>query len=123
MKRILFFPGLFLAVATIFFLSACSKSETDNGSGGGGSNANTIYMNNMAYSNTNLQISAGVKITWINNDNMTHTVTADDNSFDSGDIGPGGSFNYTFNTVGTYTYHCKYHSTMKGTIVVVVTGG
>ena len=125
MKRITFFPGLLLAIASIFFLNSCSKSDTNNnsGGGGGGGNANTIYMNNMAYSNTNLQISAGVRVTWVNNDNMTHTVTADDNSFDSGDIGPGGTFNYTFNTAGTYAYHCKYHSTMKGAIVVIMTGG
>ena len=119
MKRKTFFPSLLLAFGAVIFLITCSKSDSNNDSNGGGGNANTITINNMAYSNTNLQVAIGTKVTWVNNDNMTHTVTADNNSFDSGDIGPGGTFNYTFNSTGTYAYHCKYHSTMTGVIVVV----
>ena len=73
----------------------------------------------MAYSNPNLQVVVGTKVIWTNNDNMIHTVTANNNSFDSGDIGMGGTYSYTFTSAGTYAYHCKYHSSMTGVIVVV----
>jgi len=47
-----------------------------------------------------------------------HTVTATDNSFNSGNIKPGGSWTYTFSTPGNFSYYCLYHSWMKGTVIV-----
>jgi plastocyanin len=37
---------------------------------------------------------------------------------DSGDFGPGGSFQHTFAVAGTYGYHCIHHSPMTGSVVV-----
>ena len=47
-----------------------------------------------------------------------HTINADDLSFLSGNLTPGRSFDHTFATPGTYTYHCSIHPTMRGTITV-----
>jgi plastocyanin len=49
-----------------------------------------------------------------------HTVTADDGSFDSGNLNPTQSFSLVFNTVGQFNYHCQYHQSlgMVGTINV-----
>jgi plastocyanin len=58
-------------------------------------------------------------ILWANNDNIVHTVTADDGSFDSGDLQPGATFGFTFNTVGPHPYHCKYHAEMTGIVKCV----
>jgi len=49
---------------------------------------------------------------------MAHTVTADDNSFDSGNIGAGGSYSRTFSVAGTFNYHCTIHAGMNGKVVV-----
>jgi plastocyanin len=57
-------------------------------------------------------------VTWVNDDNAAHTVTASDGSFTSGNIGSGGVYTYTFTTPGTYRYYCAYHSWMVGTVVV-----
>lgn len=58
-------------------------------------------------------------VTWINKDLTTHTVTASDNSFNSGDIKAGMSWTHTFTSPGNYTYYCIYHSGwMKGTVIV-----
>ena len=57
-------------------------------------------------------------VTWVNQDIAPHTVTADDGSFDSGNLNPGYSWSYVFTTPGTYTYHCIYHPWMHGTIIV-----
>ncbi len=60
---------------------------------------------------------------WTNNDPAPHTVTSDTQGvFDSGTTGPltsqGGTFQFTFTTPGTYTYHCTFHPWMQGTIIV-----
>lgn len=57
-------------------------------------------------------------ITWVNNDNAPHTVTADDGSFSSGNMNSGQTWTHTFTTPGTYSYHCSYHLWMKGTVIV-----
>jgi plastocyanin len=50
---------------------------------------------------------------------MAHTVTSDDGtSFKSGTIDLGKTFSYTANTVGSFAYHCDFHSNMKATLVV-----
>ena len=120
MKKIILSTVILLFSGILILFFACSKSSY-NGSGGGGGNppANTIYMKGSVFSVPSLTISAGTKISWVNDDNMVHTVTADDASFNSGDINPGNSFSYTFNTVGTYNYHCVHHAGMTAVVTVL----
>jgi nitrite reductase (NO-forming) len=72
------------------------------------------------YSPPTLTVVIGVNntVTWVNNDNVPHTVTANDGSYNSGNLNPGQSWSHTFTAPGTYTYYCSYHSWMKGTIIV-----
>jgi plastocyanin len=72
------------------------------------------------YSPSSFKLVVGVNntVTFLNQDSTTHSVTASDGSFDSGDIHAGGSWTHTF-AAGTYSYHCIYHTYMKGTITVV----
>lgn len=66
-----------------------------------------------------LTIKAGTTVTWTNESSLTHTVTSDTDLFDSGNMGKGDTFSYTFTTAGTYTYHCIPHKAyMIGTIIV-----
>jgi plastocyanin len=69
-------------------------------------------------------IAVGETVTWDNTDNAAHTATggsaADGPSgvFDSSLIMAGGSYSFTFDTAGTYPYHCMVHPWMSGTIIV-----
>ena len=65
-----------------------------------------------------LKVKVGAKVTWTNDDTVAHTVTADTNSFDSGNLQPAGSFSFTFTRPGTYAYHCSIHPSMHGSVVV-----
>jgi plastocyanin len=65
-----------------------------------------------------LTVRAGSTVTWSNEDEAVHTVTAADKSWDSGRIPIGGSFSQTFTTPGTYDFVCSIHAAMKGTITV-----
>ena len=57
-------------------------------------------------------------VNFVNKDTAPHTVTADDGSFDSGNIAVGANWTYTFTTPGTFHYHCSYHNWMHGTVIV-----
>jgi plastocyanin len=78
----------------------------------------TVTIHNLAFEPGTLTVTVGTTVTWVNNDGMAHTVTADDGTFDSGSLAAGKTFQFTFDQVGDFTYHCSIHSTMQGTISV-----
>lgn len=65
-----------------------------------------------------LEIPVGSTVTWTNNDTAQHTATSTDGVWDSGILDQGGSFSFTFDTVGTFDYICSLHPNMTGQIVV-----
>ncbi|MGZ3616268.1 MAG: cupredoxin domain-containing protein [Ktedonobacteraceae bacterium] len=84
---------------------------------------NTDSSGSFAFSPATLTIKAGTTVTWKNTTAVAHTVTSDDGkSFDSGTSNPiaaqSGTFSFTFNTPGTFAYHCEIHPFMKATIIV-----
>jgi plastocyanin len=68
-------------------------------------------------------VEPGSTITWTNNGDEPHTVTADDGSFDSGMLNPGDSYTVAFDGQGTLTYHCAIHPEMRGSVTVGGGGG
>ena len=70
-----------------------------------------------------LTVKAGTKVVWGNEGQRPHTITADNGAFNSGNLGTGASFSFTFAQAGTYPYYCEYHGGpggqgMAGTITV-----
>ena len=83
----------------------------------------TVSMTDNAFGPATITINVGDTVTWVNNGEHDHTATADDRSWDSGELAPGGSFSHTFTTAGTFGYFCELHGApggigMSGTIVV-----
>lgn len=118
---------LTLGVASVLALASCGSSTSPYSGGGGGGGctptATKVCLNALSFSPTNLTVTAGTTVMWQNGSVATHTVTSDAGSaqtYDSGNIGPAGTFSQTFNTAGTYNYHCTYHvaNGMTGTITV-----
>ena len=58
-------------------------------------------------------------VTWVNDDNVPHTITSVSGSFDSGSIDPGKTYSYKFNQAGTFEYSCTNHPSMPHGKVVV----
>jgi plastocyanin len=65
-----------------------------------------------------LSVSLGDTIAWTNADIVAHSVTADDNTFDSPDVPARERFVWVASKTGTFTYHCEVHPTMTGKVVV-----
>ena len=78
-----------------------------------------IHIKNLAYGKGSVTIKAGTTVEWVNDDPLAHTVVATDSTFDSGLIEPGATWRHLFSVPGTYTYSCRPHPFMKGTITVV----
>lgn len=81
--------------------------------------SSSVSIVNMNYSPADITVKKGATVTWTNNDDVAHTVTADsNNAFDSGNMDKGKTFSHTFDTAGTFAYHCTYHSNMHGKVTV-----
>jgi plastocyanin len=65
-----------------------------------------------------LRVKVGTTVTWTNDDNQMHTVTAVDGSFDSGFVEQGNSFSYTFAETGEFEYYCLPHPWMRAKVIV-----
>jgi len=123
--------GPLLLVAAVAIIAAACNGTGPSAYGAPASTATTTTASTTAATATNaatikgfsfqpdvLKVKVGAKVTWTNDDTVAHTVTADTNSFASGNLQPGGSFSFTFTRPGTYAYHCSIHPSMHGSVVV-----
>ena len=88
------------------------------GDTGGGETADRVEIAEFLYEPEAVTVDAGTEITWTNADAAPHTATADDSSFDTGTLEKGDSESQTFDEPGTYTYYCRFHAFMNGTVEV-----
>jgi plastocyanin len=84
-----------------------------------------VTIQNFAFSPATVTVNVGDTVTWTNQDDVQHSATASDGSFDTGLLSQGSSGSATFDTAGTFAYICTPHPNMKGTVVVqgAQTGG
>lgn len=78
---------------------------------------------NLAFDPPAIKVSTGTTVTWQwTGEGGTHNVVDNDGAFDSGTpvAEQGHTFEHTFDSSGTYLYHCEPHKTlgMKGAVVV-----
>ncbi len=77
-----------------------------------------VYVQFQDFGPSQLDALPGETVAWSNVSERTHTVTADDGSFDSGDLASGDTFTREFDSPGTILYHCTKHPGMVGEVDV-----
>jgi plastocyanin len=77
-----------------------------------------IEIKDFKFDENRLEVTAGTKVRWVNRDPVAHTSTADGRAWDSPLIGPGETYEVTFDEAGEFTYHCRPHPFMKAVVVV-----
>jgi plastocyanin len=65
-----------------------------------------------------ITVAAGTTVRWTNRDAAPHTATADDGSFDTGNLRAGATGEVTLSKPGVYAYSCEFHSFMRAKITV-----
>jgi predicted lipoprotein with Yx(FWY)xxD motif/plastocyanin len=73
-----------------------------------------VDLKNFAFAPKTLTVAPGTTVVWTNGDSAAHTVTADDGSFESGNLNHGATFKFTFSKAGTFAYYCTYHGGKGG---------
>ncbi|GAC1498627.1 MAG: hypothetical protein NVS2B15_21360 [Pseudarthrobacter sp.] len=112
-------PGMRMSASPMASSAPLSTPSSMGATGGetGAAAEATIHIKSFTYSGAD-SVPAGSTVTVMNMDNVAHTVTADDGSFDAV-VKAGASITFTAPTkAGKHTYHCTYHSNMHGTLTV-----
>jgi len=117
---------MLIAVAMLAIgLAACgsssknssSSSQTTAGSNAAAGAPDTITIQNFKFSA--VTVKPGATVTVKNMDSVTHTNTADQGAWNTGDIAGGQSKTFTAPTKpGSYAFHCSIHTYMTGTLTV-----
>jgi plastocyanin len=77
-----------------------------------------VDMQFQAFAPNAVDVLPGETVEWTNISSRAHTVTADDDSFDSGEVEGGDRFQVAFDTLGSHPYHCRLHPGMAGEVDV-----
>ena len=104
--------GLLAAVA------ALTSSPINSLAGDAMTNSVQVTIDNFNFTPPTLTVSAGTKVTWVNKDDVPHTVTSDDKLFGSRALDTDDKFSFTFQAPGTYPYYCSVHPRMTGKVIV-----
>jgi plastocyanin len=95
-----------------------SSSQASSAAGGAAGSGTAVEIKGFAFGPDTLNVKQGSSVTFTNDDSAPHTATADDNSFDTGNLNQGDSKTVSFSAPGTIAYTCAIHPFMHGTIVV-----
>jgi plastocyanin len=115
-----------LLLTSVVLTSGCSLFEGGKTNGGAvapppasvGAGEGKVVIQGIAFNPARVEVPVGQEVVWTFADNgLSHSVTADDRSFDSGRLASG-EFRRAFATPGEIPYHCEVHARMKGTVVV-----
>jgi plastocyanin len=86
--------------------------------GGDDDGRGSVSITGFAFDPPEIEVAAGSRVTWTNDDPTPHTVTAEGGAFDSGAIDPGGTFSLRIEGDGPISYRCSIHPDMTGTITI-----
>lgn len=117
MRSSVFALTLLALVAALFVFSGCGNldSETPKAKAGP-ANAVTVEVYNNEFKPSSVTIKAGGTVTWFNRDEILYSVTS--NIFDQV-VQINGTWQYTFNTPGTYQIHDRMSANPPSMTVIV----
>ena len=123
-------------LAAAAFAAGCGGSSSDSTTAGDGYGApakaaattaaeapaktagTTVEMTNTTFSPQTIDVKVGDTVTFVNKDEIAHTATAGDGSFDSKTMEAGATFTFKATKAGQIDYVCNFHPGMTGTINV-----
>jgi amicyanin len=77
-----------------------------------------VRIANFTFQQPTVSVKPGTTVTWINDDDIPHTVVATDKSFRSRVLDTGDRFSFTFARAGEFDYFCSLHPHMMGKVIV-----
>jgi len=115
---------LIVVTSVMILVSTISQAQHENSSGklvgtAAGTDAPTqVMIDNFVYSPVPLSVKVGSTVTWINHDDIPHTVDSTQGKFKSAALDTDDKFEFKFTEAGEYPFYCRIHPKMTGKIIV-----
>jgi plastocyanin len=117
--------ALFVIVAFMSIRGSAVSSASEPGavSAPAGSPESTgpvaeVKIDNFAFTPGVITVKAGTQVTWINRDDIPHTVDSTQGKFKSAAMDTDDKFQFRFTEPGEYPFYCRMHPKMTGKIIV-----
>lgn len=117
-KRIFIGTLLAGAVLAIALVAVHGQNKPSPAMADGAMASHAVAIDNFSFAPEAVTVAAGTKVTWVNHDDIPHTVVATGRQFKSHALDTNDDFSFTFDQPGTYEYFCSLHPKMTGKIVV-----
>ncbi|MHB1854499.1 MAG: cupredoxin domain-containing protein [Acidimicrobiales bacterium] len=99
--------------------SSAQAGSSTAPSGATASGPDTVIIKNFEFMPKSLTVKAGATVSVHTEDSTTHTLTAINGAFNTGDIAPGTTKTFTAPAhAGQYSFDCQIHQYMTGTLTV-----
>jgi plastocyanin len=79
---------------------------------------NVVTIDNFTFAPQSLAVPVGTTVTWINRDDIPHTIKGTESQIKSTALDTDDKFSFTFTEAGEFPYFCGIHPHMTGKIVV-----
>jgi amicyanin len=119
---------IFIMVLGILFFAGCTNNQTTEITSTTAAqgvttttqiSGNQVIIKNFAFGPAEMKIKAGDTVVWVNQDAAPHKLESDSGSeINSETLSNAQAYSHTFQTAGTYDYHCSIHPSMKAKIIV-----
>ncbi|HEX6072461.1 MAG TPA: cupredoxin family copper-binding protein [Sphingomicrobium sp.] len=80
----------------------------------------TVHIGNFTFNQAAIAVHPGTTVTWVNDDDIPHTIVATGGAFRSKVLDTGDRFSFTFAKAGQFDYFCSLHPHMTGRVIVKV---
>ena len=80
--------------------------------------ATLVHIGNFTFNQAAITVHPGTTVTWVNDDDIPHTVVAQGLAFKSKVLDTGDRFTFTFAKAGQFSYFCSLHPHMTGKVIV-----
>lgn len=133
-KAIILILGFVIIIALVVAVGASKKTgqtnsdqpasnhPTSSGASTTPASSDAVNIQNYAFGPASMTVKKGTSVTWTNMDTARHDITVDDGTPAGGPaselLAKGQMYSFTFNTVGTFKYHCSPHPYMHGSVTV-----
>lgn len=116
-----------IAIVSLVTLGIASGSSASSPAGGSAAvqtvstampGISEVKIDNFVFNPAVVTVKAGTQVTWINKDDIPHTVDSTDGKFKSNALDTDDKFQFSFNTPGEYPFFCRMHPKMTGKIIV-----
>ena len=117
--------ALAMLLVSALTLGGAPSSATEGGSGspqnataGSTNSATEVKIDNFAFSPAVITVKAGTQVTWVNHDDIPHTVDSTEGKFKSAALDTDDKFQFRFTAPGEYPFFCRMHPKMTGKVIV-----